>query len=206
MKNELIFWETATDSLVKHLKTMHWYKKEMIKYIEKYLSSGDTLLDIGCGPGAFISDLSRIVGNKNLTSVDYSDKMIYEAKNSNHDAIVKYGDIRNLRFEDNKFDASLCFGVLQSMPLDYKTAISEMKRVSKKYIFIGELMALPGVDTHGRLPVGEDRSKLDWVAYNEDEFKSELAPWEILSFERTQRTHEKNGLGEGDVTVIVCKR
>ena len=62
MKDGLKFWDTASDKLVKHLKSLHQYKLEMINEMKGKLSRGDSLIDVGCGPGAMVKPLSDIVG------------------------------------------------------------------------------------------------------------------------------------------------
>jgi ubiquinone/menaquinone biosynthesis C-methylase UbiE len=46
-----------------------------------YIRPGDTVLDIGCGPGAFISGLARLVGdNGKVIAIDLQNEMLLLAK------------------------------------------------------------------------------------------------------------------------------
>lgn len=88
------------------------------------------LLDVGAGNGYFSYYFEKII---NTTAVDYSEKMI----NLNPIKNKMVMDAMSLKFPDNKFDV-----VFESCMLHHveniDQIISEMKRVSKKYLIIIE--------------------------------------------------------------------
>lgn len=104
----------------KHRWVSYWYQiREVFK-----LDSGK-FLEIGVG-NRFLYDYLKKAG-KDVVSVDINPER-------NPDYV---GDVTSLPFEDNTFEAILCFQVLEHLPFDnFKKAILEMKRVSKKHILI----------------------------------------------------------------------
>ena len=83
------------------------------------------VLEIGIGNKTVYNYLKQ--SGLNMVSCDFN-------KNLNPD---KIGDIRNLPFEDNEFDVVLACEVLEHIPFeDFPVALSELRRVSKKYVII----------------------------------------------------------------------
>lgn len=87
--------------------------------------NGGKVLNIGVG-NHFVDDkLKRL--NVNITTVDFN-------KNLNPDYIA---DIVELPFKSNSFNIVCAFEVLEHLPFrDFKMALKEMKRVSKRKILI----------------------------------------------------------------------
>lgn len=109
--------------------------KEIQNLVDKYIKSGMSVLDVGCGNGR-ITDLFN---NKqiNYIGIDNSEILIekankkYGAKLENVKFII--GDILNLPFPKNKFDILICISVLHHIPsskLRYQ-ALQEMRRILK---------------------------------------------------------------------------
>ncbi|MFA5050683.1 MAG: class I SAM-dependent methyltransferase [Patescibacteria group bacterium] len=91
-----------------------------------------TILDAGCGNGFFINFLKQKNSYTKLTGLDYSEEAL---KHVQTDKIQ--GDVTALPFADNSFDLVTCLEVLEHLPQeDLKKGISELQRVSKKYILI----------------------------------------------------------------------
>jgi ubiquinone/menaquinone biosynthesis C-methylase UbiE len=92
--------------------------------------SGGRLLDVGCGPGILLSQLS---GTRfELHGVDQSPTMIAAAKEvvlAHPDNLV-VGWAQNLPFTDNYFDVVLALGVLEYVPC-VEDALAELYRVAK---------------------------------------------------------------------------
>ncbi|WP_135549936.1 class I SAM-dependent methyltransferase [Paenibacillus cymbidii] len=87
--------------------------------------SGKTVLDAGCGVGAFSEPLVR--GNV-VTGVDFSEKSLaYAAKRGLR---TSSADLTALPFADGHFDVVLCIGVIQLIP-NYKPVLRELARVTK---------------------------------------------------------------------------
>ncbi|MCT4552883.1 MAG: class I SAM-dependent methyltransferase [Alphaproteobacteria bacterium] len=82
----------------------------------KFLSPGDKILDLGCGPGhnsIYLSSLGfEVVG------VDLSDKMLELARNKNSKATFIKKDLSNLDFEENSFDHVIAAYSICYLPKD----------------------------------------------------------------------------------------
>ncbi len=51
------------------------------KQFAEYIKPGDTVLDIGCGPGTFIADLAKLIGsNGKIIAIDLQEEMLELAK------------------------------------------------------------------------------------------------------------------------------
>jgi len=116
-------------------KGAHWEKgssKNMQLFI-KYLNKGDRVLDAGCGSGQDSIFLAK--QGFEVWGIDISNEAIKKAKKNKEKYKLEnlhflVGDIQNLKFEDEFFDAIYSGWVLHNLPLE-KPA-SEIHRVLKK--------------------------------------------------------------------------
>ena len=93
------------------------------------------ILEVGCGAGMLAQHFDC-----NYVGVDYSDSLIEKHRNILGNNVF-VAEAANLPFEDKSFDFVFSFSVFHYFR-DKKyvhMAISEMERVSKKSIFIGDL-------------------------------------------------------------------
>lgn len=91
-----------------------------------------SLADIGCGNGVFLNALMTLRPELKLVGVDRSKAALKFVKTENFEA-----DIDNLPFEDGKFDCATCLEVIEHIPVTvYPKALSELSRISKKYLVI----------------------------------------------------------------------
>lgn len=107
-----------------------------IKAWQKYVKSGEKVLDIGCANG-------RLLGMFKDTAVEYfgidlSEELIAIAKKECQKYSVskvnfQVANMLDLPFEDNSFDSVFCVATLHHMPSDTRRwqAVSEMYRVLK---------------------------------------------------------------------------
>ena len=113
---------------VEFLTTMH--------YIEKYLKSGDRILEIGAGTGRYSHALARqgyIVNAVEL--VEHNIDIFRKNTLSNEDISVIQGNASDLSaFPDNRFDITLLLGPLYHLynKEDKQQAIREAIRVTKQ--------------------------------------------------------------------------
>lgn len=101
------------------------------------LHSGMHLLDFGCGPGTITVGLAAAVYPGKVHGIDMEESQIEMARAAaaagGHDNITFHvGNVYELPFEDNYFDAAHCHAVLMHVP-DTQTALKEVKRVLKPY-------------------------------------------------------------------------
>lgn len=102
-------------------------RQGIIRKIEKYLTKGDRILDIGCGLGS-ISQALMDAGHQ-VTSIDIQNGSLYpEVKPIVYDGI-------HIPFKSNSFDVALLITVLHHTP-DPQAIIAEARRVAKKIIII----------------------------------------------------------------------
>lgn len=102
-----------------------------------------TMLDIGSG-----TDFLKILLSAHRPDVEY--KTLDIAADLNPDYV---GGITKIPLPDNSFDAVSAFQVLEHIEFsDFETALSEMKRVSKKYVFISVPHNAPTFDFQFKVP------------------------------------------------------
>jgi ubiquinone/menaquinone biosynthesis C-methylase UbiE len=102
----------------------------LIKKFKQY--NCKNILECGCGTGRFLVNLAK--KGYEVHGFDTSDEMLSIAKDkaakNSVDVKLKMGDIENIPYEDDSFDAAFTIHVLMHMP-DYQASIKEMHRVVK---------------------------------------------------------------------------
>jgi SAM-dependent methyltransferase len=101
----------------------------IVKTTKKYLQSGDSILEGGCGIGQNIFLLNY--HGFNTVGVDYAQKTVNKVKNCMPELNIMFGDVTSLPFEDNSFDGYWSFGVIEHFYYGYSEIMSEMDRVLK---------------------------------------------------------------------------
>jgi len=91
-----------------------------------------TILDVGCGSGAFSIRLHRR-GFTNITGMDLSSELIAKAiqKNKNNEIRYQVGNILKMPFNAGAFDIIFCGGVIHHLPKQIKEVSAEFGRVLK---------------------------------------------------------------------------
>lgn len=110
-----------------------WYiatRNLMIKNIAKYLKKDARILDAGCGTGGTIQFLKK-AGFANVYGVDVNKNAIRYCKKR---AIknIKIGNINNLAFKKNNFDAIICLDALYHKNINKSVALNQFNKVLKK--------------------------------------------------------------------------
>jgi SAM-dependent methyltransferase len=93
------------------------------------VTTGQRVLDVGCGPGALSAELVGRVGAGSVSAVDPSEAFVAAAKARQPDVDVRRAAAEHLPFEDDAFDAALAQLVVHFMS-DPVAGLSEMKRVT----------------------------------------------------------------------------
>ena len=101
------------------------------------LKSSDKVLDIGCGPGIDVYNISKIIGEEGkVIGIDNDQNMIDEADNSYNAQNIEFikGDVRKLPFPDEYFNAVRAERLFQVLSQKYNRdeVFKEMMRVTKK--------------------------------------------------------------------------
>lgn len=112
--------------------------KALCKIVSPFYKNHMKILDVGCGAGHYLRSLrSRIDENIDYTGVDATKYYVELARKAfGNDSRFLYGDIYNLQFKDNSFDIVICNNLILHVPPPPVKPISELIRVSSKYIVI----------------------------------------------------------------------
>jgi SAM-dependent methyltransferase len=95
-------------------------------------STVKSLVDIGCGNGVFLNYLEKKNPHLDLMGVDRSE-MALKFVNSKKEL----AEIHDLPFSDHSYDCVSCLEVIEHLPLPiYRKSLSELARISKKYIIV----------------------------------------------------------------------
>ena len=110
-------------------------------YLLPRLRPGMKLLDFGCGPGNISVGLADAIAPGEFHGIDMEESQVElaraAAKAGGHDNMTFHvGNVYELPFEDNTFDAAHCHAVLMHVP-DTQAALAEVKRVLKPGGVIG---------------------------------------------------------------------
>lgn len=132
-----------------------------------YLQPGMTLLDCGCATGSITVGLAKVVEPGQVTGVDISEIEIKRARERADDAEIsnirfKVGNIYQLDFPDNTFDALFSHNVLEHIGEPSK-ALQEMHRVLKP----GGVIGIRDVDLGGHLLAPDDELIQQWLVIYE---------------------------------------
>lgn len=93
------------------------------------------ILEVGCGDGYLLKNISCQRRLKNYFALDISLDRISKIRGVNDNAHLIKGNIINLPFKDNLFDYTICSEVLEHVP-DYEQALKELIRVTKRNLII----------------------------------------------------------------------
>lgn len=100
------------------------------------LKSGQRVLDVGCGKGFLLYELTKVVPGLIVQGIDISE---YAIKNSKSEIkeFVQVGYAQDLPFKDNSFDLVYSITTLHNLYIfDLKKAVQEIERVSKNNSYI----------------------------------------------------------------------
>lgn len=131
-KDQINAWENE----YKHLK---WGCNRSISHIKNFIPANSMILDAGCGNGRYLYSLAD---QYNLSGIDISQNALiraqYYLKKQKKSANYSIASLSYLPFQNDSFNAVICFGVLQHLLASgIKIAINEIYRVLKNngYIF-----------------------------------------------------------------------
>ena len=107
--------------------------------VEHYcIKAGDKILDIGCGKGFLLYDLTQVCPGVEVTGIDVSTYAIENSLPEIRDR-VSVGNANNLPFETDEFDLVVSLTTLHNLyAQDLFSALQEMERVGKdkKYLCV----------------------------------------------------------------------
>ena len=91
---------------------------------------GQTVLDVGCGPGALTSELVARVGVAAVAAVDPSEQFVEAARERHPGVRVERSPAEQLPFADDEFDVVVASLVLHYLE-DWAGPLAELRRVLK---------------------------------------------------------------------------
>jgi ubiquinone/menaquinone biosynthesis C-methylase UbiE len=134
------FWEfhksqkySTSNSISKRL--VNGFFKSIYELTEQTLSSCDTYLEVGCGPGESSLKLNDILIDKHFEVSDFDPRFIEMFERVRFPIKYSNESVYDLKREDNSFDCIFLLEVLEHLD-NYERALSELSRVSKNYLII----------------------------------------------------------------------
>lgn len=122
------------------------YKRRLVVALD--VRPGQTVVDLGCGPGTDLATLADAVGpDGTVLGVDHAPRMVSEASRrfaERRNVEVRAGDVQDLPLADASVDRARIDRVLQHLP-DPARAVAEARRVLRPGGVFG--MAEPDWDT-----------------------------------------------------------
>jgi SAM-dependent methyltransferase len=109
------------------------------KLVESYQLAPDArVLDVGCGKGFLLYELSRMVPQGSVTGFDISEHGLTQGKEEVRPHVFKHRAQDPYPFKDKEFDLVISLTTLHNLYLfDLKAALQEMERVAKnKYMVV----------------------------------------------------------------------
>ena len=95
------------------------------------VSSGQQVLDVGCGPGALTAELVRRLGSAAVSAVDPSEPFVAAVQERHPEVTVRRASAEELPFPNEAFDAALAQLVVHFME-DPVAGLGEMARVTRQ--------------------------------------------------------------------------
>jgi ubiquinone/menaquinone biosynthesis C-methylase UbiE len=93
------------------------------------VAPGQSVVDVGCGPGALTTELAQRLGSTAVAAVDPSEQFVTAARERHPGVDVQHAAAEELPFADNEFDAALAQLVVHFMA-DPGRGLAEMARVT----------------------------------------------------------------------------
>lgn len=131
------FWADKYDKLWVQKYSLKPTRNYIVKALSKYIKNdGIKVLDLGCGTGELIFELTNKFNNLEVTGIDFSEKMIEISKKRNPSAKHLQMDASELYILDSKYDIILC---THSMPY-YKEPKNVFKHLNNLLSDEGKLL------------------------------------------------------------------
>ena len=127
-------FDQTADAYCRTRKTDPFFEVQKKIVLGMLNQGGCRILDVGCGPGVMVPDLLK--RDFEVWGIDLSEEMIRNANavlpdDASRDRIhLDVGDVEDLQFPDQFFDAVICMGVFEYLS-SYDKAIEEIHRVLK---------------------------------------------------------------------------
>lgn len=142
------------------MNTLNSFQGERVRIIASRLTSGDSVLDVGCGDGRILEALSVVAQTISASGIDSSGEAIRIARERG--LPVRQADIRNLEaLNHDKVDWVLLLEVLEHMP-ESERILAWARAHARKGVFVS--IPNTGFIVH-RLRLLLGRFPLQWRAH-----------------------------------------
>lgn len=142
------------------------------KIVGEYIKQGDTVIDLGCGPGFFSIEMARLVGSKGkVVAADLQEEMLEHVK--------RKAAAKNLasRFEYHRCKND-CIGIQLDKKADFILAFYMVHETPNPAAFLEEVKPL--LNKGGRFLVVEPRMHVNREMYEEMIATAETAGFRVL--------------------------
>mgnify|MGYP001619685170 CR=1 FL=1 len=111
--------------------------KVVLRFKDYYgLTSGSSVLDVGCAKGFMLYDFMNIILGIKVAGIDISSYALSKAPIAVK-PFLKLGNAKDLPFADHSFDLIISINTVHNLELEEcKKAIAEIERVKKKHAFL----------------------------------------------------------------------
>lgn len=131
------FWADKYDKLWVQKYSLKPTRNYIVKALSKYIKNDEIkVLDLGCGTGELIFELTNKFNKFEVTGIDFSEKMLEISKKRNPSAKHLQMDASELNILDSKYDIILC---THSMPY-YKEPKNVFKHLNNLLSDEGKLL------------------------------------------------------------------
>lgn len=105
------------------------------------MRADDHVIEFGCGAGAFLRSVQRIVPGVTVTGLDYSASLVAVARERVQGVFEVHDITQATAFEDQSFNVALSFGVVNYLDTveDVARCVREMCRLARRAVYIGEV-------------------------------------------------------------------
>lgn len=128
---------------------------ECVELLDSYLAPGETVVDIGCGVGAYAPPL--LDAGIAWHGCDVNGEFVAALRERGLAVTLSPGDV--LPFADREFDSAMCIEVLEHVT-EYPALLSELARVARRTFF-----SVPNAEA---IPVLADRLLVPWHLLERD--------------------------------------
>jgi len=165
--SQLVFDEKLSRQLQANYARRDFQRRRQLVQDALGAQPGDRILDVGCGPGFYVSELLEVIGSTGMAiGIDISAEMLAIATKrceSHHNVAFHQASATKLQVDDSSFDAALSVQVLEFVD-DIDAALAELHRALR-----------PG----GRLVVWDvDWSTVSWYSDRPDRMSHVLRVWD----------------------------
>lgn len=132
------YWDGAnSEELSKLVDILSNTEDEERKEIRRILRelNPKSILDAGCGPATELKGYREHGIDLNYVGLDWSFYMLGMARERFPDTVFIRGDVEDMHFNNNDFQAVLLKHILEHLQ-DYKTAVQESVRVAEDFVII----------------------------------------------------------------------